>query len=516
MGSNRLRLLAGILAFVMLAAACSSTPEPDDDLVIGDVDVDRGDTSRDADSEDASDEEDDGDEDEVAEGAEESDSEPATDESGDARASGSSEGSEGSSSGSGNGESGSISGNGASDGGDSEDPGPPSANVYSADQAVVGITDDEIYLCGHAALIFAEAFQIRAEDLNVYFEQVNDNGGVHGRSVRIDWEDDAYNPNQAVTAAQTCVNRDPFMLIGGIGFDQIPGVRTNVENNWKLPYIHHIAVEPESNPTYSFGFLPSVEKMGVGFGEYIAERHGDKKVGIISRSSENWSPGHATAVATLEANGVDIVGDFKANKDQHVYQQELFRLQQAGAEVVWVWESALAAAEVLQQARAQNYHPTWVVFPFQLTLDAAAPASPVEGVAAWPSYAPGGYGGDSPLGHDQDIAQFEQAYAEYRPNTDPNDLLYIAWVAHKAMHQLLLDCGPDCDRNKIHGLLESGYTRGGSDDASWNPNCPVDFGRSDSFGNHYGGFSFYGQHVIDHSGFGPAFETTDYCWDHFG
>lgn len=392
----------------------------------------------------------------------------------------------------------------------------PEASVYSAEQATVGITDTEIYLCGHAALIFAEAFDIRAEDLNVYFEKVNAEGGIYGRSVRIDWEDDAYSGDTAITAARTCVSRSPFALIGGIGFDQIPGVRNYVETQAKLPYIHHIAIEPTTPTTHSFSFLPTVQRMGRAFGEYIASKHPGAKVGIIARDSENFGPGHDAAVEVLTANGMDPAdNDFRTRKDQHAYGTELYQLQQAGVEVVWIWESALASAEVIAQANQQGYTPTWVVFPFQLTLDVATPTSPVEGVAAWPSYVPGGYGGSSPYGHDDDIAAFEAAYRQYRPNTTPNDLLYVTWVGHKAMHQLLLDCGRDCNRNRLVGLIEAGYRRGGPSDSAWNPNCPVDFSRGDSFGRHYGGFTFYAQETFQQSGSGLAFRTTDYCWERF-
>jgi ABC-type branched-subunit amino acid transport system substrate-binding protein len=395
-------------------------------------------------------------------------------------------------------------------------PSVPEANVYSPEQAVVGITDDEIYLCGHAALIFADAFDVRPEDLNVYFEAVNEAGGVYGRKVRVDWEDDAYSGDTAITAARTCVNRKPFALIGGIGFDQIPGVRHYVETEAKLPYIHHIAVEPTRQMTHSFSFLPTVQRMGRAFGEFIVANYPGKKVGIISRSSENFRPGYDAALEVLRAHGMDPGPNaLQTRKDQHVYGTELFQLQRNGVEVVWIWESALASAEVIQQANGQGYTPDWVVFPFQLTLDVAQPRSPIKGIAAWPSYVPGGYGGSTSFGHDADIKAFEAAYAKYRPRTEPNDLLYITWAGHKAMHQLLLDCGPDCNRNRLVGLLEAGYRRGGQSDTGWNPNCPVDFSRRDSFGGHYGGFRFYAQEVFNKSGFGPAFRTDIYCQERF-
>jgi len=391
---------------------------------------------------------------------------------------------------------------------------PPPSGPYSAERATVGITDDEIYLCGHAALVFAEAFDVREEDLNIYWEMINtEQGGIHGRKVRFDWEDDAYNGNQAITAAQTCNARNPFVLLSGFGFDQIPGVRTWAENNG-VPYIHHMAVEPTQNPTHSFGFLPSVEQTGTAFGEYIATRHGAKRVGIIALESENWSPGHDAAVAEMERRGVNIVHDFETAR-KGSYQQEIFALQQDDVEVVWVWENALFSGNIIEQANQQQYFPTWVVFPFQTTLDIATPRSPIEGVSAWAPYAPGGFGENDAYGHNADIELFEAAYATYRPGTEPNYLLYVTWTGLKAMHHVLDECGADCDRNRLHAMLSSGYTATPQADPLWRPNCAVDFGWSRSYGSHYGGFSFYAQEVRDHPGFGPAFTPTRYCWTRY-
>src|SRR5688500_7475090 len=108
------------------------------------------------------------------------------------------------------------------------------ANLYTGADNTKGITAKEIVLCAHSALIFATALNIRPEDLNVYWTELNSKGGIFGRKVNMTFEDDAYSPAQAVTAAETCKSRNPFFLLGGIGFDQIPAVRTWAESNKML------------------------------------------------------------------------------------------------------------------------------------------------------------------------------------------------------------------------------------------------------------------------------------------
>src|SRR5205823_1748657 len=74
------------------------------------------------------------------------------------------------------------------------------ANLFHANEDRVGITDKTITLCGHAALIFATAFNTKPADLTVYWQMVKDRGGIYGRNVDVTFEDDQYKPDVAVQA----------------------------------------------------------------------------------------------------------------------------------------------------------------------------------------------------------------------------------------------------------------------------------------------------------------------------
>ena len=398
---------------------------------------------------------------------------------------------------------------GSATGGGSGGPGFTDADLYSGSANTQGISDTEIRLCAHAALVFASAFDTRPEDLNVYWEMVRDAGGIHGRNMAVTYEDDAYNPSQAVAAAERCAAKNPALLLGGIGFDQIPAVRNWAEQN-KMLYFHHIAVEKGlEGKRYSFTGLPSVEQTGKVFGEYLVEKYRSNRIGIVWRQSENWEPGHRAGVQVLRDNRANVVADMPVTQNQAVYSQQLLELIREEAEIVWVWENALAAAELIQQAKNQGYNPTWVVFPFQTTLDVTGEVD-IEGIAAWPAYAQGGYGGDPfpEHGYNAEIARFEAAMAKYRPGVKPNDILWQVWIANKAIHDLFDTCGRDCTRNRLAGIFLSGLK------THIEPNCPVDHSRADSYGGHKGGYLFYTLAGTAHPA-GFVFQTTQWCTERF-
>lgn len=379
----------------------------------------------------------------------------------------------------------------------------PDVNLWPDSTKRMGFLDDKIVFCGHAALTFADVFDTRVEDLKVYWEWVNDNGGIYGRNVEMTFEDDGYRPDRAVEAAERCKNKKPFMLLGGIGFDQIPAVRAwNEQEQNRLLYIHHIA-RADYAKRYSFSFLPTVEQMGVLAARWILSKHRNKDIGVVWRQSEYWEPGHKTFKSTMAKAKKELVADLPVNKDQHVYTQQISELKTRGVDTVFIWENALVATEIVKQAKQQDYHPTWLVFPFQLTTDTLKDEAlnpPMEGIATWPAYVPGARGGPY-SSYDDEIARFEAAQRKYGRAQKGNDILWMVWIAMKQLHQLLLDCGPNCDRNRAVALLISGRHKAVA------PNCPFDFTRN----QHVGGIMGSIFRATNVSGYGPGWIGTNNC-----
>jgi len=339
----------------------------------------------------------------------------------------------------------------------------PSAvqRLFSAAEDRVGITNNLIRLCGHAALTYGAAFQTGAEDFNVFWSELNQHGGIHGRKVEMSYENDDYKPDTAVVAAKTCEAKQIFMLLGGIGFDQIPAVRNYVETRHLL-YLHHTAtVNGSQGKKYSFSLLPTVERVGEGFAQLAVQRYAGKKIGILKRDSVNWEPGISAFKRLGKAYGINVVEEEKAANNAGNYSAQIQNLKNAGAEVVFIWLNALETVQVVRQMRAMAYTPNLMVFPFNLTTqtlmnDALSPV--MTGVAMYPAYSYQDYTGPF-AAYADDMKEFEAQYAEHRPNVDlegvASDLLFLNWTGQKALYKLLLTCGKDCTRNRFVDVLKT-------------------------------------------------------------
>ena len=345
-----------------------------------------------------------------------------------------------------------------------------------------GITPSSITMCAHAALTYGAAFDTSKDDFNVYWSAVNDAGGIFGRKVDVTYENDNYTPTDAITAATNCEAKNPFMLLGGIGFDQIPAVRNWAEDH-KMLYLHHSAtVKGSEGKKYSFTSLPTVEKLGEAFGELAKTKYKGKTIGIMHRDSVNWDPGYDAFLAYAKANGINVVGEVKTQND-HNHLQRVLTMKDKKPDVVWLWENALVSTEILITADQQDFRPQWMVFPFNLTTQSLKDVDiepDLLGVAAWPAYSYKDYSGPF-APYAADIKLFEQQYAKYRPNAKLNglagDLLFLNWVGQKALHEMFIACGKDCTRNKFASLMHNGYKATAQ-------GCSIDFSRNPHLGSY--------------------------------
>ncbi|MGI8609580.1 MAG: ABC transporter substrate-binding protein [Candidatus Dormibacteria bacterium] len=389
--------------------------------------------------------------------------------------------------------------------------GPPVANIFSGAEDTVGIDQNYINLCSHAALIFGPALHLGKADLAVFWQNLNENGpywlpnagykGIFGRKVVDTYNDDQYAPGPAVQAAQACKDQQnptgadgaqsdtsgTFFLSSGIGFDQIPAVRQWAESNHML-YYHHMATSLGGEGRYSFSSLPTVEGAGTFLGQYAESKFKGHTFGVLWRNSTNWQGGSDAFKSYLESHGEKVPVYAPVNNNQGNYAQEIAQLKAAHVDVALAFENALGTPEIIKQAQQQGYNPHWLVASFNIvpmTVGANATPPDMNGFGSWPAYNCHTYdGGYSPVA--ADIREFEREYAKYDPQGSQNlcgsnsqgaDLLYDAWAVEKQIAQMLIDCGPQCTRNKVAGMLLSGYKQIAP------PSCPQDWSRKRQFGS---------------------------------
>jgi branched-chain amino acid transport system substrate-binding protein len=113
------------------------------------------------------------------------------------------------------------------------------AAIQSVSAATPGVTDTTITF-GQSAAFSGPAAKLgesMRDGLQVYFDQINRQGGVHGRRIQLTSLDDGYEPDRAVPNTQQLIEKDQvFALIGYVGTPTSYAVKPIVTEA-KIPFI---------------------------------------------------------------------------------------------------------------------------------------------------------------------------------------------------------------------------------------------------------------------------------------
>ncbi len=233
---------------------------------------------------------------------------------------------------------------------------------YAATSAEVpGVTDTEVFvgistpLSGPAALWGVTAWGAKA-----WADHVNQNGGVHGRQIKMIIKDDGYNPTRTVTnyaemkgkvfaimnqigSACCNANKDSFFENKIIGFSCMCNVRI-----W--------ADQPPEKRHWVFAAYPDYEDEGEFMAKYAVEKLGSKKIGIFYQNDDYGKtalPGVKKAIegkATLVAEVPHEVTD--TGMGPHA-----LKLKESGADTVILYTNPKHAALITKEMAKADYTP---------------------------------------------------------------------------------------------------------------------------------------------------------------
>jgi branched-chain amino acid transport system substrate-binding protein len=230
---------------------------------------------------------------------------------------------------------------------------------------VPGITDTEIILGQHGPLsgTYGAAYAPVIGGVQAYFKYVNaEKGGVCGRKIVLNVEDDQYLPSGAVDAVRKLLERDKvFAIIGGIGTAAHSAVweelnEQGVPDLWILSGAHKWAADPQKYP-WSVPLLPDYYVESTIVGRYISENMPEKKVGILYENTDFGKDELAGLKNGLDPDKNELVSDQSYEITAVSIRSEITNLKNAGAEVVHCGGNPPSCAQLIKEADRMGWHP---------------------------------------------------------------------------------------------------------------------------------------------------------------
>ena len=208
-------------------------------------------------------------------------------------------------------------------------------------EAVPGVTEDSIKIGTFQAMSgpVASIGVPVANGLEAYFNHVNANGGVYGRSIDLIVADDQFNPGKTTVEVKRLIESDNvFALVAGLGTPGCLAVMDYV-NESGVPFVYQasgssrLAVPPKE---FVFPVQPNYLVEGNVAVRYLAETKGAKKIAIVYRNAEDGKEEYESVKEAIKLYDAELVEAIAIDPTATDFATEINKLSAADADAVIV------------------------------------------------------------------------------------------------------------------------------------------------------------------------------------
>jgi branched-chain amino acid transport system substrate-binding protein len=194
-------------------------------------------------------------------------------------------------------------------------------------------------------------------------EEVNEQGGVNGRKLKLLFEDSGYDPKKAVLAAQKLVNQDKiFMMVGHIGTAQnLAAMPVQFEKN-VINFLPVTAAremyEPFHRLKYSFA-ATYFDQMRISLPKLVKEKNA-KKVCAIYQDDEFGLEVVRGAEEGLKTMNMTMVEKTSFKRGATDFSSQVAKMKAAGCDFVAMGTIIRETIGTIAESRKTGFSPTFM------------------------------------------------------------------------------------------------------------------------------------------------------------
>ncbi len=319
---------------------------------------------------------------------------------------------------------------------------------------IPGVTEDTI-LIGTFQALSGPAAPIGVgvkKGLESYLNYVNEQGGVHGRKIKLIVEDDGFQPSRTVAAVKKMVEQDEiFAIVGGLGTPTGLAVMDYVLEK-QVPFVYQgsgASVWADPPKKYYFPVQPNYTNEGALLAQYAVKELKARKIAVIYQNDDIGKEGLAGMTRQLKKLGraVDLAVGFAPSEMD--FSSYVLKLQAANPDVVILYCLAKPAAAVVRESQKMGFAPQFLTTYPNADLAMFNLAGPAWNGVIIPGWVP------ILDEKNPDARKFLGIFNKYYPKELPSGYVAAGFIAGEIFVEGLKRAGKDLTRDKLIAALET-------------------------------------------------------------
>ncbi len=191
-------------------------------------------------------------------------------------------------------------------------------------------------------------------------EEINDAGGINGRQLHIEAQDNQCNPTQGITSVENLLQNDPIAVMGALCSSVTLAVMPIMERA-ERPLMVGVATSPliteqagVGGNDWTFRINPSDSGLAVALGNYLTEMNTIKTIAFVGEDTDYGRGGHNALTEALKGKGIEIVSADFYKQGTPDFTTVLTRIKAAKPDAVALYATGVDELGFIRQYRGMN------------------------------------------------------------------------------------------------------------------------------------------------------------------